>query len=105
MPEGKLTAYLLSRSHPAGRRKAAFLRFGFTADDWHVLADALVRHAATHEVAVVEESAFGTRHVIEGPIESSNGRDPAIRVVWFTGKGETRPRLVTAYPCSTGGQP
>ena len=106
VPEGKLTAYLLSRSHPAGRRKAAFfLRFGFKTDDWHVLADALVRHAATHEVAAIEESAFGTRYVVEGPIESPDGRDPAIRVVWFTEKGETRPRLVTAYPCSTERQP
>jgi hypothetical protein len=99
VPERKLTAYLLSHSHPAGRSKAAFfLRFGFAADAWRVLADALVRHAARHEVAAVGDSPFGTRYVIDGPIESPNGRDPAVRVVWFIEAGETTPRLVTAYP-------
>jgi len=59
--ERKIVAYLLSVTHRDGRSKAAFfMRFGFTADSWEILANALRRHAADHEVAEVEETPFGT---------------------------------------------
>jgi hypothetical protein len=46
VPERKITAYLLSLTHRDGRSKAAFFtRFGFSANAWTLLADALRRHA------------------------------------------------------------
>ena len=95
----KVVDYLLSLTHPEGRGKAAFFRrFGFHPEEWDVLADALRRHAAEHDVAQEEPSPFGTRYVIEGTIETPSGRTPRIRSVWFVERDDDVPRLVTAYP-------
>ena len=99
VPEGKITGYLLSLAHEDGRTKAAFfLRFGFTPSDWIVLATALKEHASQHDVVRVEESPFGKRYIIEGHIQTPDGRAPSIRSVWFIENGTDIPRLVTAYP-------
>lgn len=99
VPQAKITGYLLSTSHPDGRSKANFFsRFGFTVAAWEVLAEALRRHAADHEVTKIDPSPFGTRYVIEGIISAPDGRQPLIRVVWFIETGEEIPRLATAYP-------
>ncbi len=51
-PEAKITEYLLNETHPSNQGKAAFFRsLGFALAAWTVLADALLNHAATHEVA------------------------------------------------------
>lgn len=99
VPERKITAYLLSLTHRDGRSKAAFfIRFGFLVDDWELLANALRRHAADHEVVEVEATPFGTSYTVEGPLITPDGRSAQVRVVWFIETGEHIPRLVTAYP-------
>ena len=106
LPEGgraeiskeKITGYLLSRTHQQGRHKAAgFIRFGFSLERWEILAAALRSHVAQHEVSAVAETPYGTRYVVDGILETPDGRKPAVRSVWFIGKGEVVPRLVTAY--------
>lgn len=55
----KIAGYLLSRSHNKGRGKALFFAsYGFTADAWDVLAEALCAHAIQHEVCKAESSAL-----------------------------------------------
>lgn len=99
VPLEKLTGYLLSTTHRDGRHKAAFfIRFGFATENWQLLERALRQHAATHNVAREEQSPFGIRYVIEGPIEAPDGRRPMLRTVWFIDTGEDIPRFVTAYP-------
>jgi hypothetical protein len=99
VPEQKIVAYLLSFSHPDGRGKARFFsRFGFHADQWQTFAEALKQHVATHEVAAMEVTPFGTRYVIEGVLATPDGRNPSVRTVWFIVTGETIPHFVTAYP-------
>ncbi|HUW99810.1 MAG: DUF6883 domain-containing protein [Phycisphaerae bacterium] len=103
VPKDKITSYLLSETHPTGRAKAIFFcGYGFAPGAWEELVEALVRHAASHEVAATEESRFGVKYTIEGPLETPDGRNPRVRVVWFVRKGEGAPRLVTAYPCKEG---
>jgi hypothetical protein len=95
----KLTNYLLNPYHLYGRHKATFfISFGFLADSWEALASALLRHAAEHELAAVEETPFGMRYTIEGELTAPDGRTPEVRVVWYIRDGEDVPRLVTAYP-------
>jgi len=95
----KLVAYLLSDSHPVGRGKAAFFcGFGFTPEKPDVLAAALRRHAAANDVTAVEDSSFGTRYVVEGPMPTPYGRSPHVRAVWFRERGQELLRLATAYP-------
>lgn len=97
--EPKMTEYLLSPTHPEGRDKAAFFtRFGFTIDEWVVLAEALMEHAKAFEVTKTAESRFGIRYVIEGQLQTPDGRNPIIRSVWFIAHEDDTPRFVTAYP-------
>ncbi len=104
VPEAKITDYLLSPSHPAGRGKAAFFEhFGFSAASWQALAEALLRHASAHEVAKTERTPFGTNYVVEGTLHTPSGRMPAVRSVWFIGEGKRTPRLVSAYPLKKSG--
>jgi len=95
---GKVLDYLLSPSHPQGRYKAAvFLRHGFTRKEWTIFADALRAHAVENEVCREETSPFGRRFVVEGILKVPEGRAPMVRTVWFVERGDTVPRLVTAY--------
>lgn len=101
--EQKIRGYLLSFEHRTGRGKATFFtRFGFSAEAWETLAKAIQEHAATHEVAKSEQTPFGTRYIVEGRLESPDGRNPLVRTVWFVEAGDDNPRFVTAYPYSRG---
>jgi len=99
VPEEKITKHLLCTGHRDGRRKAAFfMAHGSSPHNWESLAEALRQHAAHCDVVQTEGTPFGTRYVVEGPLQAPDGRNPLIRVVWFFEKEETVPRLVTAYP-------
>ena len=98
-PRAKITDYLLSVSHPGGRGKAKwFLGYGFAAERWEELAEALRRHAAEHEVSRMEDSRHGRRYTVEGPFGTPDGRRPLLRSVWFVEADEDVARFVTAYP-------
>jgi len=95
----KITDYLLAFDHPEGGGKADFFtRFGFSTDEWQVLADALIAHARGNPVSSTSESKYGTKYRIDGQIRCPDGRSPSIRVVWIIDTGADAPRLVTAHP-------
>ncbi|MEW6690163.1 MAG: DUF6883 domain-containing protein [Pseudomonadota bacterium] len=95
----KIIGYLLSPTHRAGKSKAAFFgKHGFNADEWQVLAAALRAHAAGNPASRVEESAYGTRYVIDGPLGAPDGSALNVRSVWFISRGAVVPRFATAYP-------
>jgi len=97
--EHKLTGYLLSASHPTGRAKAQFFNgFGFKLEAWEILRDELLRHARENCMTAGEVNAFGAKYLVDGPLLSPDGRNPRVRAIWFVEAGDTRPRLVTAYP-------
>ncbi|RMF80330.1 MAG: hypothetical protein D6737_08345 [Chloroflexi bacterium] len=97
--ETKMTDYLLSPTHRVGKGKARFFStFGFSIQEWKHLAQALLRHAAEHDVTYTEDTPFGKRYIIEGKIHTPVGRMPWIRAVWFIDSGQEMPRFVTAYP-------
>ena len=95
----KITDYLLSINHPAGRAKAAFFyQFGFLAAAWRNFRDALVQHACSATTVSVVETPYGRKYILDGVLPAPDGRRPRIRMVWFVASDKTRPRLVTAYP-------
>lgn len=97
--EAKIVHYLLDLTHPVGRSKAAFFRrFGFTLDTWKDMAEALLQHATEYDVVEIESTEVGDRYVIEGNIQSPDGRDPFVRSIWFIEQGRQIPKFVTAYP-------
>jgi hypothetical protein len=74
VPERKITQYLLNPAHPAGGSKARFfLRFGFTAGGWQQLAEALRRHGRENEVAAMEQTAHGSRYIVDRPLIAPDG--------------------------------
>lgn len=95
----KLVGYLLDPTHPKGRSKAIFLlRFGFSASDPAVLADALVDHFGRAPDIHSTTDAFGaTRIVCEGPLRGPDGREPTIRSVWVL-EPDRFARLLTIIP-------
>jgi hypothetical protein len=97
--QSKITDYLLAESHPDGRSKAAFLkRFGFNVENWGVLAAALRQIARQNEVVEAIESNYGTRYIVDGVLESPDGRAPVLRTVWIVERGRPAPRFITGYP-------
>src|SRR5215469_4038806 len=95
--ESKLSGYLLSSSHAYGRHKAAFFtHFGFSAEAWGTLAQALFEHAFQNEVVRIEDSPFGKRDIIDGELSSPDRRNPRVRAIWFIETGGDVPYLVTA---------
>jgi hypothetical protein len=99
VPEAKIANYLLSARHSGGRAKARFLEiFGFRAQDWHTLRDAVIAHATANDIAASHQTRFGTRYEIDGPLPTPDGRAPMVRVVRFVESQENVPRLVTLVP-------
>jgi len=99
VPRSKISDYLLSTSHPGGRGEAKwFMGYGFVAERWEELAEALKQHAAENEVSRTEESGHGKRYTVEGALETLDGRRILLRSVWFIEAGEDVARFVTAYP-------
>lgn len=95
----KICDYLLSATHPDGRSKAMyFMRFGFVAEDWQVLAEALRLVGVSNPVVSTVESPFGVRYTVDGLMKAPDGRSPRVRTVWIVSPDGTGPRLVTAFP-------
>ena len=96
----KITEYLLSIAHPDGRSKARFFsEFGFSLENWEILAEALRKHGTGYPIVKAVESDFGMRYNVEGELETPDGRRPRVRTVWILSRVSEPPRLITAYPC------
>ena len=95
----KIEDYLLNLGHPIGGGKAGFfLRFGFSRENWSLLADALRQHAQANPVTSSISDEDGTTYLVEGPLRTPSGRRPALRTVWLVETGKLAPRFITAYP-------
>lgn len=95
----KVTEYLLHPTHLKGGPKAGFFgQFGFRRDQPDVLSSALLSHVASCEVYRVVQTIDGVKYEIIGPMASPDGREPFVKAVWIIDVGQTRPRLVTAFP-------
>jgi hypothetical protein len=97
--ETKIVKYLLSTTHRAGKSKAAFfMEFGFMPARWQELDSALRQHAMNNEIARQERTSFGTRYVIDGPLQAPDGRVLNVRAAWFIDNEGDAPRFITAHP-------
>ena len=95
----KLTGYLLSETHAVGASKARLLRaFGFSKENVAMLEQELLSIAQTQEVQDFIPTEHGIKYVIDGDIETPQGRQLKLRTVWIIDTGQTTPRFVTARP-------
>lgn len=100
VPERKLTGYLLSLSHPVGGPKARFFRrHGFDDSRADLLREEFLDIAKRADVTGTEETAYGTKYVLDGSVTTPRGEKVAVRTVWMIeDHGPEAPRFVTAYP-------
>ena len=90
----KITGYLLAENPDSGRGKPGFFAaFGFSADNWQALADALLAVGQGYDVVDILETSFGIKYVIEGQVETPDGRNPRVRTVWQIDWGKDCPIL------------
>lgn len=93
----KITGYLLSEENSGGKA-AFFVAVGFSLAQPEILRQALLAHAAAHEVASLSETPHGIKYMIDGTMQTPDERAVPIRAVWIVDAGSEAPRLVTAYP-------
>jgi hypothetical protein len=97
--ETKIVKYLLSTTHRAGKSKAAFfMEFGFDPDRWEEFGRALRQHATNNEITREEKTRFGTRYIIDGPLQAPDGRMLNVRTAWFIDNEGDAPRFIKAHP-------
>ena len=97
--ERKVREYLLSKSHPIGRFKAAFLaRAGFDAANWVGLSTALLDLARSGEAIPGVAGEYGQKYAISGILRGPSGIALAVTTVWILPSPEAAPRLVTVFP-------
>jgi hypothetical protein len=99
IPESKITKYLLSTTHRAGKSKASFfMQFGFDLNHWKALALALKEHVLENEVVLEEKTIFGTRYIVDGLLKAPDGRWLNVRAAWYITTDRDVPRFITAHP-------
>jgi hypothetical protein len=94
----KLHDYLLSRTHPIGRFKAAFFQaLGYSSEDWRRL-DADLRSQHLSKEADDETTPYGRKFVIRATLVGPSDASAVLVSVWVVRAGEDFARFVTAYP-------
>ena len=97
--ERKVREYLLSRSHPIGRLKAAFFaRAGFEAKNWAALSSQLRELAVSGDATRGDAGEYGVKYLISGILKGPRGLGLEVTTVWLVPTGGGVPRLVTVYP-------
>ncbi len=97
----KVVDYLLNEAHPDNGGKARFfVSLGFSREDPEPLMKALRDLADQGDVVHSSKSVHGEKYVVDGTLSghTQESRRPSVRTVWIIDRGETLPRLVTAYP-------
>jgi len=95
----QLRDYLLNPQHRRGGSKAKLLlSFGYRRESYARLAEDLRRYHLSRDYDLLEETEYGRRYEIVGPIDAPDGRDLILRSIWQTDTGTEQPRLITIIP-------
>jgi len=98
----KLLRYILSSTHPVGQPKAAYFNaLGYNSDNWEMLEQCLRQLVSSQEYRAIQETEYGRKYIVEGPLLNKYARPVTIVTVWIILKDEDVPRFVTAYPGDT----
>lgn len=100
IPDDKLSYFLNWRA--IDDKSGFFKRFGFKATEPEALKAALLRHAQGQSIIALYETPYGTKYEAQGHLDTPDGRNPVVLVVWIVQSGEDFPTLVTAFPAKVG---
>ena len=99
IPREKIELYLLSQTHAIGKSKAKFFRaMGYNEANADLLEQGLLTIGRTQEVVDMVSSTHGVKYVIDGFLQTPNGKFVTVRTIWIIEAGNASPRFVTAYP-------
>ena len=95
----KIRYYLISETHPIGKWKAKiFHSYGFNDTNIEFLIKGLLTIVNTEEIEDIVKSVYGTKYVLDGSLQTPEGKFLKVRTIWIIERGKTQPRFVTAYP-------
>jgi hypothetical protein len=92
----KITHYLLIH-RPLDEKSGFFMAFGFTMQNWQVLAAALRQHGMQYDFVSMRPTPNGTNYELRCNLQTPDGRNPCIRTAWEV-IGNAPPNFITAYP-------
>lgn len=94
----KLKTYILNPFHPLGKHKARVFSAALELElaDAPTLESELRRAAREGEATEEGQDEFGQRYSVDFTMEH-RGRRATIRSGWIVRRGETAPRLTTAF--------
>lgn len=95
--EIKLTGYLLNEANSKGKSHF-FNRIGFAESNPSELSQALKQLACIGEIIGTEQTKFGIKYFVVGPLANPLNRDVVVLSIWIFDQDGPIPRLVTAYP-------
>ncbi len=95
--EIKITGYLLNAENSKGK-SYFYNRIGFMETNASQLSAALTLLACSGEVIGTEQTGFGIKYFVVGPLVNPMNRYVVVLSIWIFDDNGTIPRLVTAYP-------
>ena len=98
IPEGKLRDYLLNEEHTRGKDKAIVFRraLGITTENIEALDSIVLQCAVDGESVFVRRDDYGSHYRVELEVQGLK-KEEILRTLWIIRRGETAPRLVSAY--------
>ena len=95
----KFLNYLLSPDSKDGAPKAKFLAtFGYEKKNRRLLRRAVLEHLKLNDFATSRKTDYGRIFEVFGRLQTPDGRNPTVLIVWVIKRTENRPRLVSLVP-------
>lgn len=94
----KVVGYFLSRTHPVGRCKSAFLsQLGFSYANADELEAAIRKIAAEGTVVESSDTGFGTKYLVQAEL-AGPAASALVNLICIIEAGMENPRLASIYP-------
>src|SRR5215469_16374921 len=99
IPGSKVFDYALNPSHPTGGGKARVFKsaLGFDQTNARRLVDQLREGVRSHAPELGVQDQFGTRYIVDVPVNGLNGKTAIVRTSWIFRPGSDVPQLITLY--------
>jgi hypothetical protein len=93
----KMTEYLL-RWRPEDDKSAFLAQAGYTIGTADRLATDIREQLLPLEAELIEETEYGPKYLIRGPLAGPNGRALRVVSIWMTEDATGETKFVTLYP-------
>ncbi len=97
--EGKFTGYFLNPDHPTGGHKAVVFEkvLGYNKNNWQDLRSEMQKGLLKYRYSRYEVTQHGEKFEVQMMIKGPTGRYAKVKTAWIIDKGQSNPRIVSAY--------